>query len=283
MKLLNKTLDEMDYTFIKDLVNNKIKENYILEYKGHEFLYKGKSKDIIESDKHNLAKKICGFANTQGGFIIFGIEEERTKEPFGPKEITGTEIKNFEGIISQVVMSGVQFPCIFKTKEITNEKDGVKPIYILEIPLSPVPVMLFMKGHKSEGTFPIRIGQDTIFADRNNVEMLFMRSKEKRLLFDSAQKIYDLIKKLLFEDDYAVVYRINLRLRNQFKNEMPKLGITPEGEELHILNHYSIFRETVTTYGISADLSDEDKIKNLLSDLRKYWEKDFKIYIDPDR
>jgi hypothetical protein len=58
MQLFNKTIEEMDFLFIKSLVDRKVPENYYIEYKGHGYLYNKKNNEDIEKDKKNLAPRI---------------------------------------------------------------------------------------------------------------------------------------------------------------------------------------------------------------------------------
>ncbi len=59
----NKNINDLTYQDIERLVEDKIKEGWIVEYK-REFK---KSKDI--------AKSISSFANSEGGYYIVGIDE----------------------------------------------------------------------------------------------------------------------------------------------------------------------------------------------------------------
>jgi len=80
--LFNKPLDEITYEDIKKLKTDKIPESKILDYK----------REKIE--KKDLLKHVCGFANANGGFLIFGIEEDDSKPPI-PKKLIGLNKKDF--------------------------------------------------------------------------------------------------------------------------------------------------------------------------------------------
>ncbi len=64
--IYEKNIHEITLEDIKLLKENKIEENKFLEYKA--YMEKG------ESDK--ILKTVCGFANSEGGLFIYGIEEE---------------------------------------------------------------------------------------------------------------------------------------------------------------------------------------------------------------
>ncbi len=81
--MFNKPLDEITYEDIKKLKADKIPESKVLDYK---LCYKKEKKDLLNH--------VCGFANANGGFLVFGIEEDGSK-PAIPKNLTGLNEKDF--------------------------------------------------------------------------------------------------------------------------------------------------------------------------------------------
>ncbi len=63
LDLFGKKLVEMDFAFIKYLVDNKIPENFQLEFKGQDFLNQKASPEKVEKDRLDLVKKIWGFCD----------------------------------------------------------------------------------------------------------------------------------------------------------------------------------------------------------------------------
>ena len=80
--MFDKPIDEINSENIKNLKKNKIPESSVLEYK----------QDKIDDAK--LIKEICGFANAQGGYLIFGIKESDDEPPI-PKSLPGISLKKF--------------------------------------------------------------------------------------------------------------------------------------------------------------------------------------------
>ncbi len=80
--MFDKPLDKLTFEDIKKLKDDKIPESKILDYK----------REKIE--KKDLLKHVCGFANANGGFLIFGIEEDDSKPPI-PKKLAGLNKKDF--------------------------------------------------------------------------------------------------------------------------------------------------------------------------------------------
>ncbi len=80
--MFDKPLDKLTFKDIKKLKDDKIPESKILDYKREQI------------EKKDLLKHICGFANANGGFLVFGIEEDNSKPPI-PKKLAGLNKKNF--------------------------------------------------------------------------------------------------------------------------------------------------------------------------------------------
>ncbi|NPD90008.1 MAG: ATP-binding protein [Asgard group archaeon] len=71
-----RTLDEWNYTIIKELVDKNYSETEFFDFKT----------DLLEPKKQE--KIVCSFANTNGGFLIFGIRDKKETN-----RIIGIELK----------------------------------------------------------------------------------------------------------------------------------------------------------------------------------------------
>ena len=72
MSIFSKPIDQITFEEIEAFCQQKIKENVRVEYK----------KDFSNNDWHKqIAKEVCAFANTQGGLLFVGIEEDGNGKP----------------------------------------------------------------------------------------------------------------------------------------------------------------------------------------------------------
>src|SRR4030042_304426 len=124
-----KSLNDVEFQDIERLKTNKICESQILDYKV----------DLIEDRK--LLKQISAFANTQGGFLIFGVKE--TGKGGYPKEILGVEQNKINTErLEQVVLNNTE-PRINIKMKVIELQDSSQSILIIEIPNS------YLKPHMS--------------------------------------------------------------------------------------------------------------------------------------
>jgi predicted HTH transcriptional regulator len=73
--IFNKPISQIEYKDIEDLTASGEVESNILDYK--------KMVSGLENEKKEIAKDICAFANSQGGYLVIGVEE-RDGKPVHP-------------------------------------------------------------------------------------------------------------------------------------------------------------------------------------------------------
>ncbi|MGI0045901.1 MAG: AlbA family DNA-binding domain-containing protein [Nitrosotalea sp.] len=62
-------VEQWDFGLLANLVHEGYDENETLEFKS-----------VLNESTHRIPKTACAFANTKGGFLVFGINNDRTKE-----------------------------------------------------------------------------------------------------------------------------------------------------------------------------------------------------------
>ncbi|MFX0141338.1 MAG: helix-turn-helix domain-containing protein [Candidatus Hodarchaeota archaeon] len=123
----NKPFDEIDYQDIQELVNRKIPESLILDYKGDILQTKLKGKEF--------GKDISSFANTFGGWIIYGIQTNEKDEIIPLEENAIIGLENQSGLkerIENMILSSISPKPLYRIKkiDIANIERCIILIYI---------------------------------------------------------------------------------------------------------------------------------------------------------
>lgn len=98
MYLLGKRVDTLNAADINRLVDNKVQESKLLDYKMD--LRLGQDKD-----KKEFLYDITSMANTEGGCLVYGVEEskdEKGQNTGTPEAIVGITIDNYDKLVQQV-------------------------------------------------------------------------------------------------------------------------------------------------------------------------------------
>jgi hypothetical protein len=141
---LNKKIEEVSKEDLESLVNNKVSESKMLDYKE---AYKVSN----DKDRKEFLADICSFANSGGGHIIYGVSEELDdgKNTGLPSEIVGLDSFNSDTEIRRLdesIRNGIE-PLIQGVKFHTVENFPKGPVFIIEIPASlSKPHMVTFKG-----------------------------------------------------------------------------------------------------------------------------------------
>lgn len=125
--MISKRFEHIDFNDIQSLVNNKMPEGKMLEYKLE-------LKISSDSEKKEFLYDVSSFANSSGGDIIFGIKDNGKGEPVS---VVNLNLENGDAIILQIeelIRTGVnpRIPNI-KIKLISDQEDT---ILLLRIPKS---------------------------------------------------------------------------------------------------------------------------------------------------
>jgi len=98
MYILGVRADKLTENDIKRLIDNQIQENKSLDYKKELHISK-------DAEKKEFLFDISAMYNTDGGCIVYGIEEEKDSKNQNtgkPSRITGIEINNSDKLIQQI-------------------------------------------------------------------------------------------------------------------------------------------------------------------------------------
>ncbi len=127
----NKKAEEITVQDIENFISTKPMESKNLEFKGPE---------VVERSFKKITKTISGFANTEGGLFIIGIEEievPETKEKCTSDEISWYKGKWNKERIEQKVMTNIT-PIIpdLNIHQLLNPEDETEKLFLISVPQS---------------------------------------------------------------------------------------------------------------------------------------------------
>jgi len=119
----NKSLEELNEGDIQGLVDRKEEESIILEFK----------KELTNNSKE-IAKDISSMSNSEGGFIIYGINEDENGKASSIGWISSTD--NLEERLENIIATTIHPTPPFRIFPISNQEDDTKKICLILIPKS---------------------------------------------------------------------------------------------------------------------------------------------------
>jgi len=175
--MINKHLDKIDISDLKQLQSNAVSEGKTIEYKK---LLPTNS----YADRKEFLADISSFSNASGGDLIFGILEENGS----PKSIDGLEIENVDEEIRKyenIIRDGIEPRIIFATRAVNVS--GKKNIFIFRVNKSWVgPHRVIYEGHDK-------------FYSRNSAGKYALDTNELKSAFNLSQTLTEQINKFKTE------------------------------------------------------------------------------------
>lgn len=183
MKLFNKSIDQIRLMDLNRLIDNSIPESIRLDYK----------KEIsfsTSSDKAELLADISSFSNSEGGVIIYGIQEkkdEENKNTGTPEKFTPIKNLNTDSLtltIENLVKDGLE-PSLTKIKiKFIDVEDG--KIIIIGIPKNyGLPKMVIIRG---KYRFYARRNSGKYLMDVYELSSRFINADKMNLQYDNIHK-----------------------------------------------------------------------------------------------
>lgn len=215
-----KFLGDLEFADIEELKTNKICESQILDYK----------QQLLEDAK--LLKQVCAFANTQGGFLVFGVKE--TGKGGYPREIPGVyKDKINSERIEQTILGNIQ-PRLNVKIRIIDHEDPLKAIVIIQIPNSYLKPHMdsrskrFYKRYESEALpmteLEVNDAYKRRFTGYQEVESYISRLLEPKVPFRANQVIGQIILMPTISKGASMVDTSSVR---EF-DWMNRLGLKPK-------------------------------------------------------
>ena len=207
-------LEEHD---ILNLISRQERESIKLDYK----------RDITTSDsgKGELAKDVSALANSQGGYIIFGVDEDSNGAPISPP--IGVPIalgrQKTEEWLEQVILSNVtpRPTVILKAIPMSNDPDMV--LVVVEVPLGThAPYMVTFSGDRR---------YYRRYFKRNNFQSLPAEDHEVKELYRRSLRMVDQVWEYLSRRSYGDPDTIDFG-KNRFSQKLSAAECNNAGRKM---------------------------------------------------
>ena len=165
--VIDKEFDDINITDIEFLVDNKVAEGLLLDYKVQNY-------SRTNNGKKELLKDITAFANSSGGDLIIGVGDDKYNQASFISGIETNNIAEEVNRIEQIVYSGTE-PKLNSFKVKYLKLDDGKYIIIVRVEASPLfPHMIsFQKNNR----FYIRKSDKNILLDAYELKNIFLKSE----------------------------------------------------------------------------------------------------------
>lgn len=189
--IFNKSSDRIEFSDILQLIDKKVEESNMLDYK-----------EVIEWKGKDIGKDICGFANTNGGLLIYGVNEDR--QTGIPLNIN--LIDKFDRRSKQLLMKRYEDFCLRNAdpnviieykfvEDISNPKKGIFIVYISKSD----------KLHNSNGIYYNREHLQIVPMSHNEVEERFRSIRNRKTATD---KDVEIIRNYAFQNNFFLQNQI---------------------------------------------------------------------------
>jgi len=175
--IFSKSINELNIDDIRIFCEKGIKEGFTLDYK--------------EDFPNNLEKTICAFANTFGGVILLGVEENQEGKPIMPIKGIDFERGLHERVVN-IILDNI-YPPLFPEIEVVRFQDNGndKAVVVIRIPQSDMTPHLIDNKRKVYIRTDNRNKPEEV-ATIDQIEWLYNKRKKseelKQTLYDNAVK-----------------------------------------------------------------------------------------------
>lgn len=165
-----KSIDQVTFEDIQNLVDTGVMENKILDYK------RELPQNIRGDGKKEFCKDVAAFANSEGGTLIYGMNETEGGQP----EIVGIEIQNVDTLtqqLNQIIRANIEpilYDYALKVIPINGENSYLLLVDIAKSWSGPHAV----KVNQFTYRFFTRVNTDNVGLDIQNIRNSFLANEE---------------------------------------------------------------------------------------------------------
>lgn len=170
--------ESYDIEFIESLIINEIEESINIDFKSADAL------DKADKKKAEISKDISAFANSNGGIIIYGINEKNHKAD----SLSFVDGNNYTKEWLEQIINSTIYRTVPGIKIFPVRKDGEieKTIYIVKIPESiEAPHMARDKRYYRRYNF------ESVFMEEYEVRNMYFKKSKSKLVIDTIRIAID--------------------------------------------------------------------------------------------
>ncbi|MGU3374709.1 AlbA family DNA-binding domain-containing protein [Chryseobacterium sp. M5A1_1a] len=170
--------EHYDFAFIESLINNEIEESINIDFKSADAL------DKVDKKKTEISKDVSAFANSNGGIIIYGLNESNHKA----SSISYIDGNIFTKEWLEQIINSTTYRTIpgLKIYPIRNNGGIEKTLYIVQIPESiEAPHMAKDKRYYRRYNF------ESVFMEEYEVRNMYFKKSKSNLVIDTVRISFD--------------------------------------------------------------------------------------------
>lgn len=170
--------EQYDINFIESLMNNEIEESINIDFKSADAL------DKADKKKAEISKDISAFANSNGGIIIYGINENNHKA----SSISYVDGNVFTKEWLEQIINSTIYRTIPGLKIYPIRKDGdiAKTLYVVQIPES-----LEAPHMAKDKRFYRRYNFESVFMEEYEVRNMYFKKSKSNLVLENIRISFD--------------------------------------------------------------------------------------------
>lgn len=202
---MNAFFNKEDYTFsdLESLIKTKVPESYSLDYKSGK-LFEKKTDKL----KEDIIEQVTSFANKSGGIIIYGVDEDSTKQ--FPEKFSFIDFQKFpkewfDQVINENIAEAIENLIIYPIFNPENSSEGV---VLVKVPFS------YNSPHMAlDGKYHLRLNTSTREMKDVEVKNLFEKNRVPDLEI-SRVEISNFNLDMFYNKNQCACFQVRILIKN---------------------------------------------------------------------